>query len=114
MRSGYTFEPTLNANKGGLIETLPSVSEEITVAVGELGGASPADSITPLRTTGYAPVPSWAAFASKFAVPGESDSFTQPFVLMPVANPTTPFAPASGSNGVEDGYDLEVRSPDPR
>ncbi len=90
VRSGYTFEPTLNGNRGGLIETLPSVTEEITVATREFGGAAPGGTVV-VTETGYAPVPSWAALPQPFAKPGEGDPFAPPFVMPPVANPTTPF-----------------------
>lgn len=92
VRAGYTFEPSLNSNRGGVIETLPSVSEEIAVATRQFGGAAVATTDTTGRNV-YAPVPSWAAFARPFASPGEGDPITQPFGMPPVYNPTTPFGP---------------------
>lgn len=88
VRAGYTFEPTLNNNKGGLIETLPSVTEEITVAANELGGAMPAGEVV----TTYRPTPTWATIDRPFAPPGQNNSFT-PFTLPPVYNPTTIYEP---------------------
>jgi hypothetical protein len=105
VRSGYTFEPTLNNNRGGLVETLPSVTEEIRVATGGSAGGAPGEVV--VVDTGYAPVPSWAALPKPFAAPGEGDAFSQPFVMPPVANPTTPFAPplngGDGDGGDGDG-----------
>jgi len=102
IRAGYSFEPSLNNNRGGLIETLPSVTEEITVAVSEFSGAAPeGGEVAP--GTGYAPVPSWAALPRPFAVPGEGNGFSQPFVLPPVSNPTTPFGLSPGGDGDGDG-----------
>jgi hypothetical protein len=98
VRAGYTFEPTLNSNRGGLIETLPSVTEEINVAANAFGGAG-AEGVA-VTGAGYSPVPSWASLPKPFAAPGEGDPFSQPFVTPPVVNPTTPFAPATdGGDG---------------
>jgi hypothetical protein len=98
VRAGYTFEPTLNSNRGGLIETLPSVTEEINVAANAFGGAG-AEGVA-VTEAGYSPVPSWASLPKPFAAPGEGDPFSQPFVTPPVVNPTTPFAPATdGGDG---------------
>jgi len=94
VRAGYTFEPTLNSNRGGLIETLPSVTEEINVAANAFGGAG-AEGVA-VTEAGYSPVPSWTSLPKPFAAPGEGDPFSQPFVMPPVVNPTTPFAPAAG------------------
>ncbi len=91
VRAGYTFEPTLNNNKGGLIETLPSVTEEITVAANELGGAMPAGEVA----VPYRPTPTWATIDRPFAPPGQKNSFT-PFDLPPVFNPTTVYQPPQG------------------
>jgi hypothetical protein len=102
VRSGYTFEPTLNNNRGGLVETLPSITEEIRIATGEFGGRVPGETV--IVEAGYSPVPSWAALPKPFAAPGEGDPFSQPFVLPPVANPTTPFSvPTNGGDGDGDG-----------
>lgn len=93
VRPGYTFEPSLNSNRGGVIETLPSVSEEIAVATRQFGGGAVVAGEAPAGSL-YAPVPSWAAFARPFAAPSEGDPITQPFGLPPVYSPTTPFGPA--------------------
>ena len=101
VRPGYTFEPTLNSNRGGLIETLPSVTEEITVATNAFGAAG-GEGVT-VTEAGYSPVPSWASLPKPFAAPGEGDPFSQPFVMPPVVNPTTPFSPYNGGDGDGDG-----------
>lgn len=103
IRPGFTFEPTLNSNKGGLIETLPSVTEEITVAANAFGAKAIEESGIVLRDAGFAPVPSWTALPKPFAAPGEGDPFSQPFVMPPVVNPTTPFLPAAPGDGDGDG-----------
>jgi len=103
VRPGYTFEPTLNSNRGGLIETLPSVTEEINVAAGAFGAPTEHEGKV-VVTAGYAPVPSWGSLPKPFAAPGEGDPFSQPFVMPPVANPTTPYAPTiPGGDGDGDG-----------
>ena len=101
LRGGYTFEPTLNNNRGGMIETLPSVTEEITVATSEFGARAPGEVM--VTEAGYSPVPSWASLPKPFAAPGEGDAFSQPFVAPPVANPTTPVEPPSNGGGDGDG-----------
>ncbi len=92
VRTGYTFEPTLNNNKGGLIESLPSINEEITLAAGQLG-AAPGVEMAGVSATGYAPWPTWAIEERPFTAPGQGTLF-KPFVLPPVFNPTTPVTPA--------------------
>lgn len=93
VRDGYTFEPTLNNNQGGVIETLPSVSEEIAMATRQFGGAVSVAAADAGDANVYSPVPSWAVFARPFVTATESDGMSQPWVLPPVSNPTTPFAP---------------------
>jgi len=96
VRTGFTFEPTLRNNQGGLIESLPSINEEITLAVGEFGGAGVGAEVA-AGSTGFAPVPSWTALPRPFIPAGESDPISQPFVMPPVFNPTTPVAPPAPS-----------------
>lgn len=103
VRGGYTFEPTLNNNRGGLVETLPSVTEEIQVATGDSGARAPGEAV--VVEAGYSPVPSWAALPKPFAAPGEGDPFAQPFVMPPVVNPTTPFAPPTWDGDGDGDYD---------
>lgn len=101
VRSGYTFEPTLNQNKGGLIESLPSINEEITLAAGQIGGAPVAAEVP--GVTPYAPEPTWVIEERPFTPPGIGSAF-KPFVLPPVFNPTTPVTPLSaGGSGGESG-----------
>jgi hypothetical protein len=90
VRTGYTFEPTLNNNKGGLIESLPSINEEITLAAGEFGGAGVGAEVA----AGYRPEPTWDTINRPFVPPGEGNTF-QPFTLPPVYNPTTPVGPVT-------------------
>lgn len=97
VRAGYTFEPTLNNNKGGLIESLPSINEEITLAAGQMGAAPAAAEVA--GVTGYAPEPSWTIEDRPFQPPTQGSLF-KPFVLPPVFNPTTPVTPGGiGSGG---------------
>jgi hypothetical protein len=99
LRTGYTFEPTLNNNKGGLIETLPSVNEEIMLAVGEFGGGVPGE----LVEATWRPVPTWATIPRQFQPPGQGNTF-QPWVLKPTVNPTTPVvSPTVPDNGGGEG-----------
>lgn len=99
VREGYTFEPTLNNNKGGLIESLPSINEEITLAAGQMGVAAPGVEMVGVSATGYVPWPTWAIEERSFTPPGQGTAF-KPFVLPPVFNPTTPVTPVSpGGNG---------------
>ncbi len=95
VRPGYTFEPTLNNNKGGLIETLPSVTEEISVAANEMGGAAPSAGEV---AAGWRPEPTWATINRPFVPPGQGNSF-HPFELPPVFNPTTVYQPIYTGGG---------------
>lgn len=97
VRAGYTFEPTLNNNKGGLIESLPSINEEITLAAGQMGGA-PSGAAEVAGATGYAPEPTWAIEDRPFQPPTQGSLF-KPFVLPPVFNPTTPVTPVTPPTG---------------
>lgn len=98
VRTGYTFEPTLNNNKGGLIESLPSINEEITLAAGQLGAAPAGVEMAGVSATGYAPEPTWNIEERPFTAPGQGSAF-KPFILPPVFNPTTPVTPAPNGEG---------------
>jgi hypothetical protein len=99
LRAGYTFEPTLNNNKGGLIESLPSINEEITLAAGQYGGVA---GVEVAGKAGYAPEPTWVIENRPFEPPGQGSLF-QPFVLPPVFNPTTPITPGAFEDNDEGG-----------
>ena len=96
VRKGYTFEPTLNNNKGGLIESLPSINEEITLAAGDFGGAA----VGAVVTSGYRPSPTWDTMDSPLDPPGQGNAF-KPFTTPPVYNPTTPSSPGGTSQPVD-------------
>jgi hypothetical protein len=83
---GYTFEPTLNNNRGGLIETLPSVKDEIASASGGAGAPAQGE-----PTTAFSPTPNYSADPRPFAPAGQDNSFL--FVNPPVANPLSPVTP---------------------
>ncbi len=101
VRSGYTFEPTLNNNRGGLIESLPSINEEITLAAGQMGVREPGVA-GEVAATQYAPTPVWQIEERPFEVVGENNLF-RPFTLPPVFNPTTPVSPAPPAGGSSGG-----------
>lgn len=88
VRNGYTFEPTLNNNKGGLIESLPSINEEITLATAGFGGGAVGGEVV----AGFTPSPTWDTMDSPLDPPGQGNLF-KPFTLPPVFNPTTPVTP---------------------
>lgn len=100
VRPGYTFEPTLNNNKGGLIESLPSINEEITLAAGQFGGGMGGTEAT--SQPGYSAEPTWALEKREFVPPSQGSRF-QPFVLPPVFNPTTPTTPGAYEDNDEGG-----------
>lgn len=87
--NGYTFDPSLNNNKGGVVKTLPSVELELeqnasglVTAIGVTGGAP-----------GWAPSPAWSVPPSKGGNLGQGGQSDPPQNLVPITQPTTPIAP---------------------
>ncbi|MHB1307065.1 MAG: FecR family protein [Limisphaerales bacterium] len=79
--SGYTFEPSVNGGKGGVIGTPAELAAELEQGVNALAGDASVAGI------GYAPNPEWLRIQDPFAAPGQE---AQVFAIPPVQNPTTP------------------------
>lgn len=79
--SGYTFEPSVNGGKGGVIGTPAELAVELDQDINALAGAASVAGI------GYAPDPEWLRIQDPFAAPGQE---SQVFTVPPVQNPTTP------------------------
>ncbi|MCP5518125.1 MAG: FecR domain-containing protein [Verrucomicrobiales bacterium] len=84
---GYTFDPSLNNNNGGVIETLPSVKLELERAVADLLEFVPVGE----RAQIWAPRPAWLTPQREGVAPGQGQDGS--WDLKPVENPTTPVKP---------------------
>lgn len=87
---GYMFDPALNNNNGGVIETLPSLKLELERATGELQQFVAAEG----RGQRWAPVPFWETPGRQgVEVGNEGDG---PWELPPVVNPSRVTTPVFG------------------
>jgi len=95
VRAGFTFEPTLNNNEGGVIETLPSLANELRSATSQMMGYLPEFE----RVRAWTPTPSWNMPGRPFVAPGGGQaqggdpSFVLPPVTEPGSQPTSPVQP---------------------
>ncbi len=78
---GYTFEPSANGGKGGVIPTPAELVLDFQQSLDALTGIPGAQAMM-----GWAPTPTWSAPARPFASPG---NYQPAFTMPPVMTPTT-------------------------
>lgn len=95
--SGYTFDPTLNNGRGGVVPTPDLIRGELQNDFRNMsGGVSAQD-----RVQAWTPSPSWMVPDRPFDAAGNESG--KPWALPPVYNPTTEVAPSSGPVGGDGG-----------
>ena len=91
--NGYTFDPALNNNKGGVVETLPSVKLELEENASGLTRYLP---VPGAGAQGWAPSPAWSVPGREGVPPGQKGgSGDPPQEMVPITQPSTPIAPTS-------------------
>lgn len=88
---GYTFEPSVNGGKGGVIGTPAELAAEMDRDISRLmAGVAASDGTT------WAPTPSWLALEQSSFQSSISGNANNEFQMPPVASPTTAITPEYG------------------
>lgn len=91
--AGYTFDPTLNNGRGGVVPTPTNIRKELEDEFRNMRTGV----ATEERVQLWLPSPSWMVPDRPFDPAGNESG--KPWVLPPVSNPSTQVSPPPGGNG---------------